>query len=153
MNLMKSAIELFCRNCSAEPLSAANTCCFDETLKSSFEFLEFRSKMEKNRVGKDTEEGQSEPMVEQFDGNEDDGGIEVSSERELCTIALCNPANRNFGCLQIEDMVTARLWEVFSVSIKRVCAEAFDLATWQWEVQGLWANSLQSLANQPSVFL
>lgn len=90
MNLMKSAIELFPKNCSGEPLSAINTCCLDNTLDLSFGYPKFRSKTGNNRG---VEEGQSEAVVEQFVGKEEDeGGIEERRERELCTIALCNPA-------------------------------------------------------------
>lgn len=50
---------------------------------------EFRSRIGKKRG---VEKGQSKDLVEQFDGNEDDGNAEESSERELCTIALSNPS-------------------------------------------------------------
>lgn len=90
MNLMKSAIELFCRNSfAADPLSAINTCCFGETRSFHFGCPEFRSRIGKKRG---VEKGQSKALVEQFDGNEDDGNAEESSERELCTIALSNPS-------------------------------------------------------------
>lgn len=102
---MKSAIVLFCRNSFADPLSAINACGFGETRSFHFGCPEFRSKIGKKRG---VEKGQSEPVVEQFDGNEDDGNAEESSERELCTIALCNPSSgkRNVGYLRKnEDMV------------------------------------------------